>query len=80
MKLFSLVTHNGRLFFLCFQLLLTYDPAKRATAKELLKHSYYSDVDRSKLPDPDYDGSIRLPPRSWIANLITEDYPSTSDM
>ncbi|VDN94441.1 unnamed protein product [Brugia pahangi] len=60
------------------RLLLTYDPSKRISAKQLLKHPYYADVDRSKLPDPNYDGALRTPPRSWIANLTAEKYPSSS--
>uniref|UniRef100_A0A0R3RH57 Protein kinase domain-containing protein n=1 Tax=Elaeophora elaphi TaxID=1147741 RepID=A0A0R3RH57_9BILA len=54
------------------RLLLTYDPAKRASAKQLLKHPYYSDVDRSKLPAPDYDGTLPMPHRPWLANLAND--------
>ncbi|XP_054257506.1 cyclin-dependent kinase 1-like [Macrosteles quadrilineatus] len=32
------------------QKMLIYDPAKRISGKEALKHKYFSDVDRSKLP------------------------------
>ncbi|CAG9536257.1 unnamed protein product [Cercopithifilaria johnstoni] len=55
------------------RLLLTYDPAKRASAKELLKHPYYSDVDRSKLPAYNYDGTIRMPPRPWLEHLTADE-------
>ncbi|EFO27791.1 CMGC/CDK/CDC2 protein kinase [Loa loa] len=60
------------------RLLLTYDPAKRVSAKQLLKHPYYSDVDRSKLPDPNYDGTLPMPARSWNLDFTAEEYPSTS--
>jgi len=33
------------------QAMLIYDPAKRITAKEALKHKYFKDIDRSKLPN-----------------------------
>ncbi|VDK38836.1 unnamed protein product [Gongylonema pulchrum] len=37
--------------------MLVYDPARRISAKRLLRHEYFSDVDRSLLPAGDYDGS-----------------------
>ncbi|KAL3994337.1 Protein kinase domain family protein [Acanthocheilonema viteae] len=55
------------------RLLLTYDPAKRASAKQLLKHPYYSDVDRSKLPAPDYDGTLQVPSRPRFAHFDEDD-------
>ncbi|EFO23943.2 CMGC/CDK/CDC2 protein kinase [Loa loa] len=44
------------------QAMLTYDPKKRISAKKLLKDPYFDDVDRTKLPAGDYDGSA-VPPR-----------------
>ncbi|MCP9261635.1 CMGC/CDK/CDC2 protein kinase [Dirofilaria immitis] len=43
--------------------MLIYDPAQRISAKKLLKNPYFDDVDRTKLPAGDYDGTLVLPPR-----------------
>uniref|UniRef100_A0A1I8EXX0 Protein kinase domain-containing protein n=1 Tax=Wuchereria bancrofti TaxID=6293 RepID=A0A1I8EXX0_WUCBA len=43
--------------------MLTYDPAQRISAKQLLKNPYFDDVDRKKLPAGNYDGTLVLPPR-----------------
>ncbi|CAG9529901.1 unnamed protein product [Cercopithifilaria johnstoni] len=47
------------------QQMLTYDPMQRISAKKLLKDPYFNDVDRTKLPAGDYDGSA-VPPRIWF--------------
>ncbi|VDN01300.1 unnamed protein product [Thelazia callipaeda] len=41
--------------------MLSYDPALRISAKELLKHPYFDDVDRKTLPAGDYCGTLVLP-------------------
>ena len=33
-----------------FQVMLTYDPATRISAKEALNHPYFADLDKSVLP------------------------------
>lgn len=45
--------------------MLTYDPAQRISAKQLLKNPYFDDVDRKKLPAGNYDGTLVLPPRHF---------------
>ncbi|KAK6109628.1 Cyclin-dependent kinase 1 [Brugia pahangi] len=45
--------------------MLTYNPRERVSAKALLKNPYFNDVDRSKLPAGNYDGSA-VPPRLWF--------------
>lgn len=37
-------------------MLLSRKPELRPSAKELLSHKYYSDIDRDKLLDPEYCG------------------------
>ncbi|VDN05166.1 unnamed protein product [Thelazia callipaeda] len=41
--------------------MLIYNPQERITAKELLKSSYFDDIDRKKLLDSKYDGTLVLP-------------------
>jgi len=41
--------------------MLIYDPAKRIHGKEILKHSYFADLDKSTLPAGDYDGTLLFP-------------------
>ncbi|EJW82829.1 CMGC/CDK/CDC2 protein kinase [Wuchereria bancrofti] len=45
--------------------MLAYNPKERVSAKALLKNPYFNDVDRSKLPAGNYDGSA-VPPRLWF--------------
>ncbi|VDK74897.1 unnamed protein product [Litomosoides sigmodontis] len=47
------------------QQMLTYDPMARISAKKLLKDPYFNDVDRSKLPAGDFDGSP-VPRHIWL--------------
>lgn len=41
--------------------MLIYNPTDRISAKEILKHSYFEDLDKSRLPAGDYDGALILP-------------------
>ncbi|KAI1733281.1 protein kinase domain-containing protein [Ditylenchus destructor] len=38
-----------------------YDPCKRISAKEMLKHAYFNDLNKKSLPAGDYDGTLVLP-------------------
>jgi hypothetical protein len=38
--------------------MLRYDPADRIQAKYILKHPYFDGLDRTTLPDPNYDGTL----------------------
>jgi serine/threonine protein kinase len=38
--------------------MLRYDPAERIQAKHILHHPYFNELDRSMLPDQDYDGTL----------------------
>ncbi|VDN43754.1 unnamed protein product [Gongylonema pulchrum] len=40
--------------------MLAYDPSQRISAKRLLKHEYFDDVDRGLLPAGNYDGSTLI--------------------
>lgn len=40
--------------------MLIYDPALRVTAKKILHHPYFDDLDKTKMPAGAYDGTLQL--------------------
>jgi hypothetical protein len=40
--------------------MLIYDPALRVSAKKIIHHRFFDDIDRSKMPAGDYDGTLEL--------------------
>uniref|UniRef100_A0A183EVJ5 Protein kinase domain-containing protein n=1 Tax=Gongylonema pulchrum TaxID=637853 RepID=A0A183EVJ5_9BILA len=48
------------LFVIFPNAMLAYDPSQRISAKRLLKHEYFDDVDRGLLPAGNYDGSTLI--------------------
>lgn len=55
-----------------FQQMLIYDPALRVSAKKIIHHRFFDDIDRSKMPAGDYDGTLELkwPPTTTRSNII----------
>jgi len=41
--------------------MLIYDPISRISAKQILKHPYFDDLDKKNLPAGDWDGKLELP-------------------
>lgn len=41
--------------------MLIYDPAARLSAKDILRSSYFNDLDKHSLPAGDYDGTLVVP-------------------
>ncbi len=41
--------------------MFVYDPAGRISAKAILKHRFFDDLDKKSLPAGDYDGTLVLP-------------------
>jgi serine/threonine protein kinase len=42
------------------QRMLIYNPTERISAKQMLKHQFFNDLDKSQLPAGAYDGTLML--------------------
>lgn len=49
-KEYGVVWSNIELAHLYYQKMLIYNPAKRVSAKSVLKHGYFDDLDKTTLP------------------------------
>jgi hypothetical protein len=50
-----------------------YNPTDRISAKQILRHPYFDDLDKKELPASDYDGTLVLPSPTGVDE---NSYPS----